>query len=263
MIQLPEPHPITADPGGASAFVVNRQTWAAVSLLHWQVDRARVQALLPEGLFVDEYEGQTWLGVVPFLMTDVRVPPVPAMRGGSTFPELNVRVYVHDRAGHRGVYFLGLWCTNAPFVALTRALGIAYHRVAGQVHGPGSTGRDLAGEVAHRQSFLRYEFLRLSTKRPASNIRFSATVRAEGDVDASRGLEAWTTARWNMFAERGGALWRYPVHHEPWQLRTATVERLQTNVLERFGFAARAAPDFVHQADPVHTLVSAPRLCRR
>ncbi|WP_053384005.1 YqjF family protein [Leucobacter celer] len=244
------PAPVDPHPADAPRIPINTQTWESLSMLHWTVPAGRVQRLLPRGLIVDEYDGQTWLGVVPFVMSGVRVPPFPALGPRSTFPELNVRVYVYDLEGNRGVWFLGLWCTSRGFVASTRALGLPYHRARGEAQpAPGRT--------------LSYRFLRADSAAltAPSDISFNATVRAANDVDATTGLEAWLTARWNMFAYRAGRLWRYPVHHEPWSLRAAIVEDLGTNAHARFGFSQPRIEPIAHVAEPVHTLVSAPRPC--
>ena len=66
---------------------------------------------IPCGFELDQFEGQAWLGVVPFHMTNVSprgVPPLPWM---SAFPELNVRTYVRV-GGVPGVYFFSLDAAN-------------------------------------------------------------------------------------------------------------------------------------------------------
>lgn len=185
---------VDAQPPRAPRPVINSQRWQSLALLHWQVPVDEVRRRLPPGLFVDEFEGRTWLGVVPFVMAGVRMPPLPAVPRWSLFPELNARVYVHDAAGNRGVWFLGLWCSNAGFVASARALGLPYHRTTCRV------STDSEGHVRS------YEFARRRSAR--AGLSFSATVRAAEAVDADSGLNAWLTARWNMFAFRGGRLWR-------------------------------------------------------
>src|SRR5215212_5673785 len=58
-------------------------------------------------LSIDTYDGQAWLGVVPFTMWGVRpylTPPVPGL---NSFHELNVRTYVHHE-GVPGVLFLSM-----------------------------------------------------------------------------------------------------------------------------------------------------------
>lgn len=223
---------------------LNAQTWESLSFIHWRVPAAEVRALLPAGLEVDEYDGETWLGVVPFVMAEVRVPPLPALAGWSRFPELNLRVYVRDRAGNRGVWFLGLWCTSPVFVAAARSLGLPYRRARASVAiEPGPAGA------------RRYRF-----EQGAS---FRATVRAGEPVTADAGLAAFLTARWSMFAMRGGRLWRYPVTHEPWTLRTGALDELDTDLADRFGLPGPAAAPLVHVADPVHALAGPPRRAGR
>ncbi len=246
--------PIDPEPGPRPRLPINAQTWESLAMLHWPVSTAQVQTLLPEGLITDEHEGQSWLGVVPFAMSAVRVPPLPALGGLARFPELNVRVYAHDLEGNRGVWFLGLWCSSPLFIGAAHALGLPYHRAEGE------TARRDAG--AGGRGELRYRFTGIA---PAG-IEFRATLSeatGRGTVDASLGLEAWLTARWNMFSLRAGRLWRYPVHHEPWRLRLAEAEKLHTDAPARFGFDAPERPALMHIADPVHALVSPPRVCPR
>ncbi|MFJ4231356.1 YqjF family protein [Cellulosimicrobium cellulans] len=261
------PAPDPAAPGPAAAphrvprIVVNAQRWEALTFLHWRADPAVVQGWLPPGLTVQEVGGTTWLGVVPFVMADVRVPPLPALGAWSTFPELNVRVYVRDRAGAEGVWFLGLWATSRAFVALTRAAGVPYHPAGAVVHARG----DRVGPPAA----VRYRFrsagrgpLRVPHEHPGlRDLTFRADVRAHEEVDASSGLVRWLTARWNAYGVRAGRLWRFPVVHEPWTLRRGTLDALDTDVLDRLGLPP-AGPDLVHVAAPVHARFALPRPVR-
>src|SRR5688572_10864834 len=63
-----------------------RQTWHDLLFAHWPVSPARVAAHLPDGLQLDLYKGQAWLGVVPFYLTGMRLRgtfPLPIL---SSFP---------------------------------------------------------------------------------------------------------------------------------------------------------------------------------
>jgi uncharacterized protein YqjF (DUF2071 family) len=62
-----------------------------------------VQALLPAGLTVDEYDGKAWVGLVPFMMW-VAPPGVPALPWLGRFCETNVRTSVRDEHGRDGVW---------------------------------------------------------------------------------------------------------------------------------------------------------------
>ena len=51
---------------------VMRQSWDHLFFLHWRVDPAEVAKRLPAGLSVDTFEGQAYLGIVGFRMSQVR-----------------------------------------------------------------------------------------------------------------------------------------------------------------------------------------------
>src|SRR2546423_6108074 len=81
-----------------------RQWWGKLLFMHWPVSPGLLRPLIPQHLSIDTYEGQAWVGVVPFKMWGVRpyfTPPVPGL---SSFLELNVRTYVHYE-GVPGVWF--------------------------------------------------------------------------------------------------------------------------------------------------------------
>ena len=59
---------------------VMRQLWRDLLFIHWPIEPAVLQALLPGGLTVDTFEGRAYIGLVPFTMRGVRpiwAPPVP------------------------------------------------------------------------------------------------------------------------------------------------------------------------------------------
>src|SRR5262245_27389124 len=77
---------------------VMAQSWHDLLFAHWPVPAAVLRPLIPPSLGVDTFDGEAWIGVVPFRMSGVRpryVPPLPDL---SAFPELNVRTYVTDGA---------------------------------------------------------------------------------------------------------------------------------------------------------------------
>ena len=71
-----------------------RQTWDRLLFAHWPVHFDMLRPLVPAALELDRYDGEAWLGVVPFLMRNVRPRALPAVPWLSAFPELNVRTYV-------------------------------------------------------------------------------------------------------------------------------------------------------------------------
>src|SRR6266436_2899180 len=66
-----------------SAPWIMAQSWHDLLFAHWPVDAAMLRSHIPAGLAIDTFDGQAWLGVVPFSMTGVRLrwtPPVPGHR---------------------------------------------------------------------------------------------------------------------------------------------------------------------------------------
>ncbi|NJM37932.1 MAG: DUF2071 domain-containing protein [Akkermansiaceae bacterium] len=98
------------------------QRWSDLLFLHWRWDCEDLQKRLPPGLFIDRYENEAWLGIVPFLMKRVRPRFLPALPWLSWFQELNVRTYVYDENGVPGVWFFSLDCNQSLAVYLAQTL---------------------------------------------------------------------------------------------------------------------------------------------
>ncbi len=79
---------------------------------HWPVSPDQVQALLPKGLEPDLFEGSAWVGLIPFVMKDLRLPgPLGVLSKFvrvDRFGEVNVRTYVKGPDGRTGVWFCTL-----------------------------------------------------------------------------------------------------------------------------------------------------------
>ena len=87
-------------------------------------DRAGDEILYPSDEFskLDTFEGQAYIGIVPFRMTGVSLRGMPDVPWFSKFPELNVRTYVIGPDGTRGVWFFSLDATNPIAVRAARWL---------------------------------------------------------------------------------------------------------------------------------------------
>src|SRR4051794_15783952 len=105
-----------------------RQSWYDLLFAHWPVPAADLRRLVPDGLRVQEFDGTSWVGVVPFRMAGVMRRSLPDLPWVSAFPELNLRLYV-ERDGKPGVWFLSLDAANALAVwAARRLFHLPYHR---------------------------------------------------------------------------------------------------------------------------------------
>src|SRR5213595_1669144 len=115
------------------------QTWNDLLFAHWPVDAGALRSLVPAGFELDRFEGATWLGIVPFHMTNVAPRFVPALPWVSAFPELNVRTYV-TVAGKPGVFFFSLDAGNPLAVGTARGfLNLPYYSAAITVETAGDT----------------------------------------------------------------------------------------------------------------------------
>lgn len=179
--------------------------WVDLAFLHWRIPPANLRPLVPGVLELDTFDGDVWVAVTPFLMSNVRprfLPPVPT---AAEFPELNVRTYVRH-GGRGGVYFFSLDAASALAVAGARvATALPYH------HARMSLVRD-GEEISYASS------------RHGAAAEFRARYRPTGDVfrSAPGSFEHWSTERYSLFVLRAaGTLFRLDIEHEPWPLQPA------------------------------------------
>lgn len=216
-----------------------RQSWVDLLFVHWPVPKALLRPLVPAELAIQEYDGTSWVGVVPFRMEGVMKRPWPDVPGISAFPELNVRLYV-EAAGKPGVWFLSLDATSRLAVwAARRFFHLPYHHARmSLVHGEHG-----------------YEY---RSHRGDGSASFAARYRPVGDAYASLPgtLDHFLTERYCLYARSpDGRLYRNDVHHVPWPLHRAEAE-LQTNTtLTPFGIATPEAAPLLHFAPRVDVVV--------
>ncbi len=230
-------------PAGSRPWML-RMTWEHLLFAHWPVDAAAVAAKLPAGLEVDTFDGRAWLGVVPFLMSGVRVRGLPPLPTARRFPELNVRTYVRCR-GASGVWFFSLDAASSAVVIGARAsFALPYFRAE-------MTCEEHDGAV-------RYESRRLD----GTGARFAASYRPTSPVRGAPAgsLERWLTARFALFSARaGGTLLRGDIEHEDWPLQDAEAEIEVETVSRAAGFEPPRAAPLLHFARRVDVLALAPR----
>lgn len=214
-----------------------RQSWHDLLFAHWPVSAASVRHLVPRELEIQEFDGTSWVGIVPFRMTGVMRRPFPDMPWVSAFPELNVRLYV-EHEGRPGVWFLSLDATNP-----------------------------LAVWGARRYFFLPYYRARMSLVREGNTIRYSSS-RPQARLEATYGpaseayrakpgsLEHWLTERYCLYASSPeGAILRNEVHHLPWPLQSATARFEHNTMAEFHGIQLRGEPAFLHFAERLDVVV--------
>lgn len=175
------------------------QQWRDLLFLHWHVDPEKLQASIPAGLEVDCYEGQAYIGVVPFAMRDVRpwrwIPPWAAFE----FLECNVRTYVLYN-GRPGVYFFSLDAASRIAVWAARTIWSLPYFNANM-------------RVARRDNELEYDMVRAGTQ-----IRHHSRYRIGRELGPSEPgtIEHFLLERYLLFVSRRRQVHVGQVHHKPY-----------------------------------------------
>lgn len=208
------------------------QSWKELLFLHWRIDPADIQATLPPGLTVDTFEGDAYLGIVPFCMCNIRPRFLPVVPGISNFLEMNVRTYVHDEEGRPGVWFYSLDANQKLAVRVARKffnlpyfdakmsasmdhLSVSYHSKQKDSHETAS-----------------YQYTPNEPVNPSS-------------ID-SESLEFFLAERYYLFAynQKEQQLYSGRVHHNPYPLHRVEVKQHSAYPIKLAGFEQPSrAPD--------------------
>lgn len=211
------------------------QTWNDLLFAHWPVDAKDLRARVPAGLELDLFEGQAYVGVVPFYMTNVAPRGVPAIPLVSQFAELNVRTYV-TRDGKPGVFFFSLDADSQLAVVAARTMfGLPYFLASMEVQAE-------AAQVRYRSG---------RTSRDAAPAEFRAQYRPIGSIfNAQPGsLEWFLTERYCLYTvDSNLEAKRLEIHHPPWPLQDAAAEIEFNTMAEAAGLRLPSMNPLLHFA---------------
>lgn len=235
--------PITHEAPPLGGRPIAAQRWSDLTFLHWRVAAAEVAPLLPAGVRPDEFDGTSWVGLIPFRLDRATLLGGPVLPHVSSFVEVNVRLYGVDERGRRGVVFRSLEASRlAAVLAARAAFGLPYFwsRTSMQREGR-SYGYD--------------------ARRIGGALSSSVRVRV-GSAIGTGPLADFLTARWGMFTRRAGRTLWVPNEHEPWSLHAAEVLDLDDQLVAAAGFHGLTArrPDSVLFSPGVTTRFGAPAL---
>jgi uncharacterized protein YqjF (DUF2071 family) len=221
---------------------VMRQTWDQLLFAHWPVPFDALRSLVPAALEPDRYDGEAWLGVVPFLMSGVRPRALPAVPWLSAFPELNVRTYV-TVGGKSGVYFFSLDAGNPLAVAIARRwFHLPYFHAR--------FGIARAGET------MSYCSTRIHPNTPPAALDVS--YRPTGPIHASApgSVDAFLTERYCLYTtDARGRLLRGEIHHQQWPLQPAEAEFRRNTMAQGDGLTLPDIAPLLHYARHLEVLV--------
>jgi len=210
---------------------VMTQTWHDLLFAHWPVPADVLRARVPARFELDLFEGQAWIAVVPFHMSNVAPRLIPALPWISAFPELNVRTYV--RVGDRpGVFFFSLDAGNPVAVGAARSLlNLPYYSAEMRV------------DTDERR--VDYASRRLS----APSAEFRASYRRHGlaEPPAEGTLEYFLTERYCLYAvDHASRAYRLDIHHPPWALESADAEIAVNTMTDAAGIRLPAVAPLLH-----------------
>ena len=182
------------------------QEWHEAIFLHYQMDPAVLQSLVPEALELDLFEGKAWISVVAFTMRNVRPRWLPAWPPVSDFHEVNVRTYVRNRNGTGGVYFLSIDAAKWVSVALARILSTLPYRKA---------------LISRRRDSGNWFEARTGT-----GMHLQVNCRATGPITCPTELDRWLVERYALFEWYRNSVWCYKIHHLPWPLQALQIDQI-------------------------------------
>jgi hypothetical protein len=182
-------------------------------------------------LRADCFDGSAWVGLIPFHMRHVRIGPSPAVPYLGVFVEINVRTYVVDRFGHRGIWFWSLDVPRALPTAVARtvfSLPYCWGRSRHTVTGPAGEGQ--WHHYTHRRRWPRPA----SHAAPAmAEVSYRMGERVPDDEVSD--LDHFLSARWSLFTVRRGVLVRGDVEHPRWPIHRVTDVSLTSTLVEAAG----------------------------
>ncbi|MFO0897058.1 MAG: DUF2071 domain-containing protein [Pirellulales bacterium] len=212
--------------------------WLDLAFLHWPMTPAALRPWLPQGVELDVWEGQAYLGIVPFAMRGIRARGCPALPGCSCSLELNLRTYVRC-GGQAGVWFFSLDAQHPVLVYGARAtFALPYYRSRMALDAD--------------EGWTRYSSCRVHRGAPPAH--FAAACRASGSsFRALPGtLEHWLTERYCFFTvDRRGRLRRCDVRHAPWTLAPAEHLIAKNDMGRILGLPPFGEPAICHVAAPL------------
>jgi uncharacterized protein YqjF (DUF2071 family) len=218
------------------------QRWQDLTFLHWRYPAAALRQLVPSTLELDVFDGMAWVGITPFTITGLRLPYTPSLPWLSTFPETNLRTYVIDAQGHRGVWFFSLDAARlAAVVGARLAYALPYYWA--------NMRADVDGVCASYTS----------TRQHAGNARNESHVHVGPPIAQPSDLDLFLTARFRLYAQRNGRLLQADIEHPPWPLQRATVLRVEQTLIQAAGLPPTEGVPLAHFSRGVDVRIGPPR----
>jgi uncharacterized protein len=219
------------------ALPIMRQTWGKLLFMHWRLPAEVLRAHVPAQLEVDSFGGETWIGVTPFTIWNMRASFLPPVPGLSEMHELNVRTYVHYR-GTPGVYFFSLDANSALAVLGARTFFLVPYFNA---------------DISLKQEGERITYHSRRTHSDAPAAVFDADWTIGGPLPESQPgtLPFFLTERYCFYTVSDSTVYRCRIHHAPWPLRDAEVSAYHSTMIQSHGMPAPDGPPLLHYSEEI------------
>jgi len=219
------------------------QIWEHLLFIHWPIEKALIRPLIPEGLEIDTFEDQAWIGITPFRLTGLRLLSLPPIPGFSEFNEINVRTYVHHE-GKPGIWFFSLDASKiAPAIGARVFFGLPYY----------------SAEIDFSRATREFRFD--MHRNLVSDARFDArwTIGQRLRAPDTESLAFFLVERYALFAEAAGNLMMTRVYHHPWILDEVTKVSYESTLIQTLGLPEPASEPLAHfSSSPMTVQVWAP-----
>jgi uncharacterized protein len=213
------------------------QCWGKLLFIHWAIDMELVQPLLPSQLSIDTFDGKAWIGVVPFTMWGIRASFLPPIPGASAFHELNVRTYVHFNGVH-GVWFFSLDAANSLAVWGARHFYyLPYYNAEMSLEQEGNA--------------IRYGSIRHDPRGEPAELTAAWTIGEPLAQTLPGSIEFFLTERYCLYSYHRDRLYRSRIFHQPWPLRSATLDAYQSTMIESQRLPTPQGQPLLHYAESI------------
>jgi hypothetical protein len=233
---LLEEVPVGVQSGSIFPWVMEQNENNAL-FLHWPVDESALRSLVPDKLEIDTFDGQAYVGMIPFQMNEVHIRWLPQIPGTANFPELDFFTLVKygDRSG---LFFLSI---DSPSWLVRLVARDVFH-------------------VPYQTSKMSYterngEFHFQSQRKDAA---FDASFEPKGPVFYARdgSLDYFLMERYSLFNTGFfGQVRRGDVEHWRWPLQQVEVEIATNTIAQAVGIDLPDTPPITHFSTGIHERV--------
>jgi uncharacterized protein len=229
--------------------------WRWLAMLNYRVSPELVAPLVPAGTEVDLWAGDTFISVLGFRFTNVRIMGMP-IPFHTDFDEVNLRFYAVRKIGaekRQGVVFVKEVVPRSAVALLARGMYNEPYSVMAMKH------RAPEGGVPIRTPpQVEYSF-----RQPSRWSRISVTPAGDPRAIPPASEEEFLSIRhWGYTRQRDGGTVEYRVNHPRWNLWDTSAAALDADLVplygDRFTEVLTRPPDSAYLVDGSAISVSLP-----